>query len=80
MPVFDVTHVIGEQGYGEDEVVTAGVQAETALEAIYKVVPPESKRWTARCDNWDEAFLLNPAAPNRSEDYCDYYCAKLTGM
>lgn len=80
MSTFTVTHIIGEQGFGEDEIVTEGVNAETALDAIYKTAPPECRRWTKRADNWDNAFLLNPEAPNRSEDYCDYYHAELTGM
>lgn len=80
MPIFDVTHIIGEQGYGEEEIVTSGVEAKNALEAIFKVAPSEYKEWTKDADNWDEAFLFNPAAPNRSEAYCDYYHAELASI
>ena len=55
-----------------------GVKAKTALDAIYKVAPAGCRNWTERADNWDAAFLFNPEAPNRSEDYCDYYHGKLT--
>jgi len=78
MPLFDVTHIMGEQGYGEEETLTAGVEADTALSAIYKIAPLECRKWTGKATNWDEAFLLNPDAPNRSDDYCDYYHSKLT--
>lgn len=80
MPVFNVIHIIGEQGFNEDEIVTEGIEAKTALDAIYKVAPPECGSWTEKSDNWDTAFLLNLKAPNRSEEYCDYYHAELTHM
>ena len=73
MPLFDVTHIIGVQGYGEEEIVTKGVIAENALEAIFKIALPECKNWNSKSQNWDTAWLLNPEAPNRSEEYCDYY-------
>ena len=80
MPTFDVTHIIGEQGYGEEEILTSGISAESALEALFKVAPPECRDWTKQSPNWDQAFLLNPEAPNRSEEYCDYYHAELTSI
>ncbi len=80
MPIFDVTHIIGEQGFGEEEILTRDVEAENALQAILKIGPPECNGWEAKSPNWDEAFLFNPEAPNRSEEYCDYYHARLTGF
>jgi hypothetical protein len=73
---YAVTYIIGEQGYGEQEIVTEGVKALSALGAIFNVAPPECKSWIQRAISHEEAFLLNPAAPNRSEEYCDYYHAK----
>jgi hypothetical protein len=75
MPIFRVTHIIGVQGYGEEEIVTRGIEAETALEAIKRVLGQEN--WTERDFSWDNAAMLNPEAPNRSEEYCDYYMAEL---
>lgn len=46
MPVFDVTHIMGEQGFGEEEILTGGVEAHTALDAIYKVAPSTGRVWT----------------------------------
>jgi hypothetical protein len=80
MPIFSVTHIIGEQGFGEVEIVTEGIDAATALDAIFKVAPPDCRSWTQRSNNWNQAFLLNPKAPNRSEEYCDYYHAELTSL
>ncbi len=80
MAKFDVTHIIGEQGYGEKEILTQDVEAKNALEAIFQIAPPECRKWTANSINWNQAALFNPAAPNRSEEYCDYYIANLTGM
>ncbi len=80
MPAFDVTHIIGEQGFGDEEILTPGVEAKDALEAILKISPPQCRSWKANSPNWDEAFLFNPEAPNRSEEYCDYYHAKLAGF
>jgi hypothetical protein len=75
MPLFTVTHIISNQGYGEEEIVTRDVEANTAIEAIRKLALCEG--WVERASNWDRGALLNPEAPNRSEDYCDYYMAEL---
>jgi hypothetical protein len=80
MPLFDVTHIIGVQGYGEQEILTKDVEARNALEAIFKVAPPKCRAWTSKARDWDTAALFNPVAPNRSEEYCDYYYAKLKSI
>lgn len=80
MPIFTVTYIVGEQGYSEKETVTEGVEADTALAAIYKIAPSHCRHWTERPHNWNRAALLNPDAPNRSEEYCDYYFSELAAM
>ena len=80
MPLFDVTHIIGVEGFGEEEILTKGVDAENAIEAILKIAPMECNEWTKKSSDWDIAFLLNPNAPNRGEEYCDYYHAVLISI
>ena len=51
MPIFDVKHIIGEQGYGEKEILTRDIEARNAPEAILKVAPSECKKMDKKSIN-----------------------------
>ena len=75
MPTYRVEHIQGVQGYGEKVIeLFEHVSAFCAMDAIRKVTKVSG--WTAK-DHGDTASLFNPEAPNRSEEYCDYYWAEL---
>ncbi|MCP4287079.1 MAG: hypothetical protein GY792_21955 [Gammaproteobacteria bacterium] len=75
MPIFDVIHVIGEQGFGETTEDLGTVEARTPMEAIRKVAT--CLGWNQHEPNAEVASLMNPEAPNRDGEYCDYYMAEL---
>lgn len=76
MKKYQVVHIQGVEGYGEKNIVETTATALSARDAIASVAPVEHLQgWDWKGSGDSTAGLFNPAAANRSQEYCDYWFA-----